>query len=351
MHCSESCPGLDGENVSTVTLASNHDRDSERHHTLFFFIPGNPGLIDYYIPFFTALRSRFDRVESQNSRVALHIHSENLIGFADEDHEPFEATDQSPFDLSAQIKHFVHRMSDVRRHGKPYDRIVICGHSVGAYISLEVFDRHSKLSNDAQCSSLSSGILLFPTVSHLAQSSNGKKLEKIRTISFLDRNAHWIAKRFVDLVPASFLGFYIRQIMGFSHHAAEATLKFLQSRDGIWQALHLGKDELRTIKEDTWSEDLWEISDSALAEKHDVTKFFFYFGEKDHWVADEFRDAFIRSREEHGRREGPKHKQGKTQIMIDQENIPHAFCIRKMLVASSSKELSRDADLFFLDRS
>jgi hypothetical protein len=52
------------------------------------------------------------------------------------------------------------------------------------------------------------------------------------------------------------------------------------------------------------------------------TKFFFYFAERDHWVADECRDEFIERR----RRDGPK---GGTRVVVDEAGIPHAFCIRK----------------------
>jgi hypothetical protein len=57
-------------------------------------------------------------------------------------------------------------------------------------------------------------------------------------------------------------------------------------------------------------------------EEKGKTKFFFYFAEKDHWVADECRDEFIERR----RRDGPN---GGTRVVVDEAGIPHAFCIRK----------------------
>ncbi len=251
--------------------------------------------------------------------------------FRTKDHDPYSAGLTGPFNLSAQIKYFSHRVADIRRDGRPFDQVVIIGHSVGAYISLEVFHEHAKLgAANTPNPNLRAGILLFPTVSHLAESSNGKLLSRVRTAAFLDRNAHWLAKRFVDLWPASLLDLYIRHVMGFSRHGADATLKFLQSRDGIWQAIHLGKDEIRSITEDRWAEDFWEIADQAVAEKHSIPKFFFYFGKKDHWVSDDHRDAFIERRREHATRDAPRHKQGRTRIVIDEDQIPHAFCIRKI---------------------
>jgi hypothetical protein len=120
----------------------------------------------------------------------------------------------------------------------------------------------------------------------------------------------------------------MRYVMGFSPSAAAATVSFLHSRDGIWQALHLGKDEVQTISEDKWSEDMWEIADAQQAESGDLPKFFFHFGAHDHWVSNERRDEFIRQREEHATRDGPRHKRGRTRIVIDADKVPHAYCIR-----------------------
>src|SRR6187551_3134046 len=60
--------------------------DSAKHHGLIFLIPGNPGLIDYYIPFIHILRSLLDR--SQQT-VAVDIFGKSLAGFHDDGHEPF----------------------------------------------------------------------------------------------------------------------------------------------------------------------------------------------------------------------------------------------------------------------
>lgn len=97
-------------------------------------------------------------------------------------------------------------------------------------------------------------------------------------------------------------------------------MRFLMSRDGIWQAIHLGKDELGVIGEDVWKEDLWELAGDDDGD-NEGERFVFYFGVGDRWVADECRDAFI------ARRKG--HVEGRVKIVMDEAGIPHAFCIRK----------------------
>ena len=170
-----------------------------------------------------------------------------------------------------------------------------------------------------------------------------------------------------------------------SKHGSEVTTGFLQSRDGIWQAIHLGKDEMGVIRDGEgrwgwWSsspstsasssadadydqnrgdrdeeavakeleavESDWEQVDRQVRDEanyhHQQTqgqaqgqqqqgekattkkpRFFLYFGQNDHWVADKYRDEFIERR----KRDGHVGKEGGTKIVIDEDKIPHAFCI------------------------
>jgi hypothetical protein len=120
---------------------------------LIFFISGNPGLIDYYEPFFVALRQLLDSAPSRGS-TRVHIYGQDLAGFNDADHEPFSKK-HPPRDVEYQIRHSLDALSRLRvppRPGsgeaaaaaagdKPYDDVLVMGHSVGSYIALEIFHR------------------------------------------------------------------------------------------------------------------------------------------------------------------------------------------------------------------
>ena len=338
--------------------SDNEAGNQRRRRSLIFFIPGNPGLVDYYIPYLSTLRNLLNETETRTGYTRLFdIYGQNLIGFADADHDhPFGSTGSTagpaptaPFSLEDQIRHFYDRVvhlnsspileSNNESNTSPYDEVIIMGHSVGAYISLEVCHRHHLFLKDQEKTNVSTssasqrrslnlkaGILLFPAVSHLAKSSNGQKLNMIRQTPFLDRHAHHIAKRFVDLFPSFILEGIVRRVLGFSPHGAAVTTRFLTSRDGIWQAIHLGKDELGTITEEKWAEEMWEAADEVNDDE--VDKFYFYFGEKDHWVADESRDEFIAARQAKKKDSGGR-KESRTRIVVDENKIPHAFCIRE----------------------
>ncbi|KAI2643734.1 hypothetical protein GGS21DRAFT_497928 [Xylaria nigripes] len=294
---------------------------------LVFFVPGNPGLIGYYAPFLAALRDLLDANTALNS-INFHIHGQNLSGFVDGDHEPFTFK-RKPYDLEYQIQHTLNALRALSiesgpRQGKPYDHVLLIGHSVGAYIALETCHRVLRDSSKDPDLRLSSGIFLFPTIDHIASSPSGWKLNILRQTPLLGKNAHRIAQGFLRLWPYNAVYWFIERTLGFPPHAADVTTRWLKSRDGVWQSLYLGMDEMRVIGEDKWDDELWAIIQNTEAQSASsstaalIPKFYFFFGEQDHWVADRHRDEFIRKRSKQAER---------THFIIDDTKIPHAFCI------------------------
>lgn len=331
------------EQVPFLEYPSSRQSDTTRQQCLIYLIPGNPGLIAYYEPFMKTLRQLLnDKEATDGCHTAFHIYGRNLLGFDDADHSPSFGTASptvpptTPFSLEDQITSTCAQLAAIHRTtlpaNRPFDSAILIGHSVGSYITLEVFHRHHQPESPSTPIStvpLKSGILLFPTISHIARSPSGQKLNLLRTTHLLNQHAHHVAKGFVDLCPAWLLGGIVRRAMRFPDHAAEATLRFLASKDGIWQALHMGKDEMATIGEERWGEELWEIqraeAEGGGEEKKrgdGGSKFYCYFAQRDHWVADESRDEFIERRK--------RHEKGRTRVVVDEEaGIPHAFCIRE----------------------
>ncbi|KAI1102536.1 hypothetical protein F4804DRAFT_263179 [Jackrogersella minutella] len=297
------------------------DDEPQTRNILIFFIPGNPGLIDYYEPFLSTVRGLLDETTSlQHTR--FHIYGQDLAGFRDDDHEPFTAQ-RKPHDLEYQIQHTLSALSRLRvesgsRKGLPYDEVLLIGHSVGAYIALELSHRLLQDQGLAPQLNLTSGILLFPTIHHISSSPSGRKLELLRRTPVLGDNAYRVAQGFLHVVPRGALHWIVNKVLGFPTRATEVTTRWLKSRDGVWQALHMGMDEMQVIGEDRWDDELWEIARDAKAHDKVPPKFFFFFGRHDHWVATHYRDEFIRTREK---------QVDRTRLIVDEGNIPHAFCI------------------------
>lgn len=316
-----------GVQVPTLEYPSPNQEDEQRQRYLIVFIPGNPGLIGYYTPFLSTLRELLDEAESRKgSTKSFHLYGQNLLGFSDADHNPPFSSSAPPFTLEDQINHFSARLTELSTlrlssgATVPFDHILIMGHSVGAYIAIEVFHRHHLLLTQPSSTpplNLKTGILLFPAISHIARSPNGQILNRLRASPFFNQWAHHIGRALVTPIPRVCLEWICQTVLRQSHHASVATTDFLTSRDGIWQALHLGKDEMVSITEDRWSEDLWEHQG-----RDEAGKFFFYFGTGDRWVDEGSRDEFIAARRKAGGGGGVK-------VVMDEGGIPHAFCIRE----------------------
>jgi pimeloyl-ACP methyl ester carboxylesterase len=294
-------------------------------HYLIYFITGNPGYIGYYNTFLSTLSTLLSPWSSKN--IAFTLYGQSLRGF-----EPTEDILQNgPFSLHSVIDHSFHTLSAQRIHagpraGEPFDGIILIGHSVGSYIALECLRLRLSTSTTTPLRPIGA-ILLFPTVTHIAQSASGVKISALFRIP----NFPWLAHRAVQALfwPLSdgALRWAVGRVTGMPEGAAEVTAGFLRSGRGVWQALHLAREEMKMITEDRWDEDIWGIEHRDEEEKGEgklVPKLVFYFGQNDHWVADHTRDALIKARA------GDGESKTRPRMVIDQDGIPHGFCISKL---------------------
>ncbi|KAF7563580.1 hypothetical protein G7046_g519 [Stylonectria norvegica] len=306
----------------TISLPSDK-RKGVKRHALVYFVCGNPGLIEYYTHFLNSLRGLLGNSEDDT---AYDVYGRNLLGFSDDDHKPFGKGNE-PWDLNGQIEGIYADIAEKRvgltdQKEKAYDSVILMGHSVGSYICVEIFHRHMKLPDRAPHLNLQYGFLLFPTLTHIAQSPSGTRIEFFRrNIPILNATAHIGAQLLLRLFPEGSLRWVIERMMGFTPLAADVTARWLKSRDGVWQSIHLGISELENIGAESWEEELWEVAEGQ-DDGTDMAKFFMFYGSDDHWVANHLRDDFIERRREHGERGG------RTKITVDEGDIPHAFCTR-----------------------
>ncbi|CAG7926717.1 unnamed protein product [Penicillium olsonii] len=276
--------------------------------TTIFFISGNPGLIGYYHPFLSLL------AQYVTKETSFRIYGSSLGGF--------EIGKESPkdLDLEDQIcfvqKNLNTLMAEKNNansrdsHGNPSrEKVILIGHSVGAYMAMEILNRHRDQPFD-----IIGGVMLFPTVKDIAASPSGQKLTTL--LSIIPRLASVVslfARLLTFLLPLSVLRSVVRVVMnGPPTHALDTTCLFLKSRGGVRQALHMAADEMRTITSDKWGDDVWG------AAREPVAKLFFYFGRNDHWVAEQTRDDIVALR---GKEGGPT-------MVVCEEGLPHAFCLK-----------------------
>lgn len=191
---------------TSSTNNGNGNGNDNSTTTTIFFITGNPGLIAYYHTFLSLLSSKLASFASSDSSRGygygkIQVYGHSLAGF--ELPEPESGTQQqqhhSPtgcYDLEGQIC-FVQRRLDefIVNNGNDNGssngkhNVILVGHSLGAYIAMEVLRRHrerqktkTKIKTDQVIEQkqaefdIIGGVMLFPTVVDIAKSPSGEKL-------------------------------------------------------------------------------------------------------------------------------------------------------------------------------
>ncbi|KAF2404185.1 hypothetical protein EJ06DRAFT_578878 [Trichodelitschia bisporula] len=275
---------------------------------LIFLITGNPGLAGYYTTFTTHLHTL---LRISHPATSIRIYARSLAGF-----ETALPTPPKPLGLLAQVDAV---KAVLRRKVKEVEdevgrvKVVLVGHSVGSWILLEILQR-VRWEGGVE---VVAGVCLFPTVVDIARSPRGRVFTPLLRIPGLP----WIAAsaaRVLGLLPVPWFEALVRSVTGMPPDAVVTTTAFLRSKMGVYQALHMARDEMSLITTDTWDAEIWGAahpSPTGTAR----SQLFFYFGEEDHWVAEETREEIIRAR--------GGGEDWRPRMEVDEGGIPHGFCV------------------------
>ncbi len=153
--------------------------NDRKQDILIYMLPGNPGLIAYYQPFLSTLHALLQSSPT-SQKANFYICGYSFAGFETlpaEDEQIAESPvglHQLIVDTDDQLYSHIetHRRSNAA-HGRSL-KVILMGHSVGAYILLDLIQRHKKrIDNGEEDFDLIGGILLFPTITHIAKSPSG----------------------------------------------------------------------------------------------------------------------------------------------------------------------------------
>ena len=218
------------------TSASGNLEDVQDY--LVFFIAGNPGLISYYKPFLKRLRGLLDYSSSENAR--FHICGHSYRGF---ETSPYSKYPSQPLGLHEQINfqedllahHVKHQHDTVGKSPK----VILIGHSVGAYVVLEMIQKHWEMvdKKDVDDFDLIGGILLFPTIENIAQSPMGRVAKLGLRLPGFARIVGAIAQGLAYMLPAGMLKGLVSLVTRFPDYAASTTTALLGSPMGVRQLL------------------------------------------------------------------------------------------------------------------
>ena len=268
-------------------------------HDIILLIPGNPGLLGYYHEFLSLL-------SAATPCSPCTIASFSLGGFEVSPSPPPEsiARIQHPSDAPAgsiytlqdqidltyrRIETLVHA---IEQDDQAQHNVILIGHSVGAYIALEVIWRlHEARSKPVSpMYTITGAILLTPTVIDIAKSSHGRVVAPLLACApFVDRLAQWAVWGLVRTLPRGLLEGLVGRVTGMEGEKLRTTLGWLGSEGGVRQTICMGGQEMREIGRDRWGEEVW----GAVEETPRVV---LYFARKDHWVSDVTREEILKAR-------------------------------------------------------
>jgi len=129
--------------INSIPTEFYWKKSKEEHSRKLVVIPGNPGVIDFYITFIDNLFDRFDQ-------------KYDVIGVA---HAGHSGLVPHIYSVEDQITHKIHVLDYLTSIFKK-PKFVLMGHSVGAYISLKVVKRRPDFG-------IKHVVNLFPTIRHL----------------------------------------------------------------------------------------------------------------------------------------------------------------------------------------
>ena len=206
-----------------------------------FFITGNPGLIGYYHSFLTLLA---DKLALARHGVAIYGHS--LANFVDEFIIDGTGSREGRkiLGLQGQIEYVegvlrsyvdgLENASSVEDSAEP-PKIILVGHSVGAYIGLEIIRRWTE--EEERKMRVIGLVGLWPTVTWIGESPSGKRFGWLARLPYLEKVVACATKVLTAIVSRSVLHNMVKFVTGMPDDAANVTSDFLCSPNGVEQAL------------------------------------------------------------------------------------------------------------------
>ena len=364
--------------TTTATRGPSSPGDKNRERPcILFFITGNPGLISFYHNFLTQLSLPNENPGPDifgSKRTSWVVAGFSLAGFeVDENdtnpstipeafkHETFtlQDTDRAhPYSLQDQIDISFARLNalaDLRSQGdgeseKQAIPVILLGHSVGAYIALEI----SRLIRDQRDSGrnvppidIKSLILLTPTVHNIRLSPSGRiAAPTLAYVPFLPGVAQVLVNGVIRFLPKTALRSTVAWLMGRNIDGAvvEALEKFLGSKKAVRQALSMAAEEMEEIGDSHVNEWLGhdevprldangKVEEASLSSrtKPGEPHIYMLFAHEDHWVAEDTRAEVIHALSTRTRRQEDGRSQEQLiipNVVIEKPgSIRHAWCL------------------------
>ena len=226
-----------------------------RPRVVLLFIPGNPGLSSYYIDFLHSIYTQLSSTSSEGGSGGIEILAMSHRGHAplpmvgtnavwgDNTVNAAQAQRGYGCTLRDQVRHKIAAVDAVNRmynsDGR-HTKVVLVGHSIGAWIAGEVLKARPTGVDGIQ--------LLFPTLAWIGRTSNARRVGWLAT-GLVRRWVLPLPLLFFSLVPLWLLVWVVRLVTGQPRAAALATAELLTTPGAVANALTMAREEFATVEQ------------------------------------------------------------------------------------------------------
>lgn len=223
-------------------------------------ITGNPGVAEFYEEFASGLKARLpSEVPVWVVGHGGHVQPPGNLAVT----MPSVASWNEYYSLAAQVKH---KIDFIKRYVPEDARVHLIGHSIGAWMILNI------LKDDLISKMVTRCYLLFPTIERMADTKNGWFFTKIVSrIAFLLIFLARIFSLFPTLIQRILL-FVFAPLHGVPTKRYGAVLRLLEPTS-LTNVIELAREEMGAVR----------VRDDPLITKH-IDKLWFYYGNCDGWV-------------------------------------------------------------------
>lgn len=281
-----------GEKIPT-TIYRSLPRARVANGPLLVFIPGNPGVISYYVPYFKHLASEFPDLE--------------ILGVSHAGHSTTVSQRfNRVFGLQDQIDHKVGIIEDFLGDNAGARDVLIMGHSVGTWMMERIVSRLNDRVNFKFIG------FITPTIIDINKSEKGRLFAPIVKVLPLFNVVVAKFSVLLGLLPNKIINFVLSQVLANPPtHAFESTKAFISNSEYIRQSLGLATEEMHVIQDD------WEYFEDFINQTSSIPRWFF-FSNVDHWVNNDTQ------REITDKLEGAKN------VKVDTSDVLlHSFCLKQ----------------------
>ncbi|CAG8515486.1 976_t:CDS:2 [Cetraspora pellucida] len=312
-------------------------KKSSENNLIFFMIPGNPGVIDYYTDFLTTIYEENDKL--------INVIGVSHLGHS---HDPHNQTAETLYSLQDQIEHKIMCFDKLReKFEKEEDmkpKFILAGHSVGGHICKEVWCfyliRDIRLRNLDCGTNIPNSIIvkssnrpidyemkmfkvfadlhilkarpnhgiervyaLFPTLQHILKTPNGAMLSPLLFGEF-QRN---ISASFIQLIRTSLFPSFFKSLIRLCTAQSDPYLSITTDKllhgHIVKNALYMASSEMESITE--LEEEFY---------RNNLNKFVFYFSGGDRWAPLSHYEDMVQ-----------RYPEGK--VLLCDQGIPHSFVL------------------------